>query len=119
MPSFATGSGFTFTASPTRRIDSYFEKAISIEKVRQYKPAPQTYQLAAREMNVPLAGICLVAAHSFDTLGAQIAGCSGALITRPGVPLSAPLLVNGLPQPQIVAPDLPSVAVQMTKLWRS
>lgn len=100
-------------------IDKWFDKTISVEKVRQFKPAPRTYQLAAEEMGVPLAAICLVAAHSFDTLGAQGAGCSGALITRPGVALSAPLIVPGLPKPQAIAPDLPSLATQMIKLWRS
>jgi 2-haloacid dehalogenase len=100
-------------------IGRWFDKAISVEKVRQFKPAPQTYHLAAEEMDVPLAAICMVAAHSFDTLGAQIVGCSGALITRPGVALSAPLRVQGLPQPQVIAADLPGVAAQMIKLWRS
>ena len=100
-------------------IDQWIDKAISVEKVRQFKPAPKTYQLAAEEMGVPLAAICLVAAHSFDTLGAQCAGCSAALINRPGVALNAPLRVEGLPQPQVVAPDLPGVATQMIKLWRS
>jgi 2-haloacid dehalogenase len=100
-------------------IDGWFEKSISVEQVRRFKPAPQTYHLAAEELHVPLAAICMVAAHSFDTIGAQSAGCSGALITRPGVALSSPLPVDGLPQPQVVAPDLPGVATQMIKLWRS
>jgi len=64
---------------------------------------------------VPPAAMCLVAAHVWDTLGAQSIGCAGALITRSG---NAPLLVHGLPQPQAVAPDLPGVAAQLIKLWR-
>src|SRR5262245_61497261 len=31
---------------------------------------------------------------------------------------NAPLPVHGLPQPQVVAPDIPGVAAQMIKLWR-
>ena len=31
---------------------------------------------------------------------------------------NAPLTVHGLPQPQVVAPDIPGVAAQMIKLWR-
>jgi 2-haloacid dehalogenase len=100
-------------------IDGWFEKSISVDRVRQFKPAPQTYRLAAEELNVPMTAICMVAAHSFDLIGAQSVGFSGALITRPGVAMSAPLPVHGLPQPHIVGPDLPSVAAQIIKLWRS
>jgi 2-haloacid dehalogenase len=44
-----------------------------------------------------------VAAHVWDTVGAQSAGFSSALIARPG---NAPLPVPGLPQPNIIVPDL-------------
>jgi 2-haloacid dehalogenase len=64
---------------------------------------------------VPPAAICMVAAHVWDTIGAQSVGCSGALITRPG---NASLPVPGLPQPQAFAPDLPGLATQLIKLWR-
>ena len=71
--------------------------------------------MVAEELNVPPAEICLVAAHVWDTIGAQSVGCSGALVARPG---NAPLPVHGLPQPQVVAPDLPGVAAQIIRLWR-
>jgi 2-haloacid dehalogenase len=98
-------------------IDGWFEKSLSVDRVRRFKPAPQVYHLIAEELDVPLAAICMVAAHTFDsTIGAKSAGCSAALIARPG--LAAPLPVHGLPQPDVVAPDLPGVATQMVKLWR-
>jgi 2-haloacid dehalogenase len=96
-------------------IDGWFEKSFSIDRVRRFKPAPQVYHMVAEELDVPPAEICLVAAHVWDTLGAQSIGCSAALITRPG---NAPLPVHGLPQPQAVAPDLPGLATQLIKLWR-
>jgi 2-haloacid dehalogenase len=71
--------------------------------------------MVAEELNVRPIDMCMVAAHVWDTIGAQSVGCSGALVARPG---NAPLLVHGLPQPQVVAPDLPGVAAQMIKLWR-
>jgi 2-haloacid dehalogenase len=71
--------------------------------------------MVAEDLDVPPAAICLVAAHVWDTIGAQSIGCSGALIARPG---NAPLPVHGLPQPQAVAPDLPGLATQLIKLWR-
>jgi len=96
-------------------IDGWFEKSFSVDRVRRFKPAAQVYHMVAEELDVPPAAICMVAAHVWDTIGAQSVGCSGALITRPG---NAPLLVRGLPQPQAVAPDLPRLATQLIKLWR-
>ncbi len=96
-------------------IDGWFEKSFSIDRVRRFKPAPQVYHMVAEELDVPPAAMCMVAAHVWDTIGAQSVGCSGALIARPG---NAPLPVHGLPQPQAVAPDLPGLATQLIKLWR-
>lgn len=96
-------------------IDGWFEKSFSVDRVRRFKPAPQVYHMVADELNVRPADICMVAAHVWDTIGAQSVGCSGALVARTG---NAPLLVHGLPQPQVVAPDLPGVATQMIGLWR-
>ena len=52
----------------------------------------------------------MVAAHVWDTIGAQSAGFSAALITRPG---NAPLPLDGLPQPTLVAADLRQLAQQL------
>ncbi|TXH38231.1 MAG: hypothetical protein E6Q98_05315 [Rhodospirillaceae bacterium] len=71
--------------------------------------------MVSEELGVPLASICMVAGHVWDTIGAQSVGCSAALIARPG---NVPLPMDGLPQPQAVAPDLPGVADQLIKLWR-
>jgi 2-haloacid dehalogenase len=104
-------------ASPLKHagIDGWFEKSFSVDRVRRFKPAPQTYHMVAEELDVPPPAICMVAAHVWDTIGAQSVGCSGALIARFG---NAPLPVHGLPQPQAVAPDLPALATQLIKLWR-
>jgi 2-haloacid dehalogenase len=48
-------------------------------------------------------------------MGAQAAGFSGALLTRPG---NAALPLDGIPQPQGAAPDLPGLAKQLIALWR-
>jgi phosphoglycolate phosphatase-like HAD superfamily hydrolase len=81
-------------------IDGWFERSFSVDRVRRFKPALQVYHMVAEELNVPPSAICMVAAHVWDTIGAQSIGCSGALIARPG---NAPLPVHGLPQPQVVA----------------
>jgi 2-haloacid dehalogenase len=61
--------------------------------------------MAARELDVPVEGIRLVAAHDWDVVGALNAGCAAAFIARPGKVLN-PLL----PQPDIIGLDLVDVA---------
>jgi 2-haloacid dehalogenase len=94
----------------------FFERQFSIDTVRAFKPAQSVYHMVANALDVPASSCCMVAAHVWDTIGAQSAGFSAGLIARPG---NAPLMVKGLPQPQAVGPDLPAVASQLIKLWRS
>jgi 2-haloacid dehalogenase len=104
-------------ASPLRHagIDDWFERSFSVDRVRRFKPAPQVYHMVAEELDVKPADICMIAAHVWDTIGAQSIGCAGALVARPG---NALLPVKTLPQPQVSGPDLPSVAAEIIRLWR-
>jgi 2-haloacid dehalogenase len=97
-------------------LDRFFERQFNIEAVRAYKPHPAVYNMVAQSLGVMPADCCMVAAHIWDTVGAQRAGMAGALITRPG---NAPLPVPGLPQPDAVGADLPALAQQMIRAWRS
>jgi 2-haloacid dehalogenase len=54
----------------------------------------------------------MVAAHVWDTLGAQNVGFRTALITRWGNP---PLPVDGLPQPNLIVDDLRQLAEHLIK----
>ena len=67
-------------------------------------------------LQVEMGEMCLVAAHTWDTLGAQAVGCSAALVARPG---NAALPVKGLPQPDVVAPDLAGVAQEIIRRWKT
>lgn len=94
----------------------YFERQFTVETVRAYKPAPQTYHLVAQSLAVPPSTCLMVACHVWDTVGAQSGGFTAGLITRPG---NAPLPVASLPQPNLVAPDLPGLADQLIQRWGS
>ena len=96
-------------------IAHYFERQFSVHTVGAFKPAQQVYHMVAHELGVSPASCCMIAAHAWDTLGAQSAGFSAALVTRPNTAL---LPLECLPQPQIVAPDIPGVAAQLLKRWR-
>lgn len=94
----------------------FFERQFSIEMARSYKPSQILYHMVAQELDVPPSACCMIACHVWDTIGAQSAGLAAGLITRPG---NAPLPIPGLPQPNVVAPDLPALADRMIKLWKS
>lgn len=91
-------------------LSGYFERQFSVDVCATYKPARETYDYVCRELHVAPRECMMVAAHVWDTIGAQSAGFSAALITRPG---NAPLPVAGLPQPTLVAEDLPALARQL------
>jgi 2-haloacid dehalogenase len=84
-----------------------FEHQFSVESCRAFKPSPSVYRYVCHELGVPPADCMMVAAHVWDTLGAQNVGFSAALVTRPGNP---PLPVDGLPQPDLVVSDLRQLA---------
>ncbi|MGA8543770.1 MAG: haloacid dehalogenase type II [Mycobacterium sp.] len=89
----------------------FFEQTFSVEACRAFKPAPTVYRYVSEELAVAPADCMMVSAHVWDTIGAQSAGFSGALITRPG---NALLPIPDLPQPAIVADDLREFARQLT-----
>lgn len=86
-------------------IADLFERLFSVDGVKQHKPAPQVYAFVERELGVKPSQLCLVACHTWDTLGAVAAGWEAALVKRVGNN------VLGLgPQPQIVGDDMNDVA---------
>jgi len=82
-----------------------FERSFSVDAVKKYKPAADTYQYVAREVGVATTGLRMIAAHAWDVHGALRAGCAAAFISRPG----HALFPVG-PAPDIVAPDLRAAA---------
>jgi 2-haloacid dehalogenase len=89
-------------------LDGYFDAIMSADEVAHLKPAPQPYLAVADRYDVPVGEVRLVAAHSWDVVGALSAGCQAAFVARPGMVLS-PLGRR----PGIVGPDLVSVAGQI------
>ena len=104
------------STSPLERtgIAALLERQFSVDAVRRFKPAPETYRSVAEELGVSPSALCMVAAHSWDTLGAQAVGCSAALVTRTG---NAALPLPGLIQPDIVEHDMDRVAGAIVRLW--
>jgi len=96
-------------------LNQYFERMFSVHDLRKFKPAPETYRNVADSLGVKPTAMCLIAAHTWDTLGAKAIGGAAALVKRPG---NAVLPVEGVLQPDIVAADLALVADQIIRRWR-
>lgn len=112
-----TNSASASSPTPLERagIGRFFERSFSVEAVRKFKPAPETYRLVAQEMKVELPELCLVACHLWDTIGAQAAGCRGAFVTRPH---NAVLPAAEVPLPDLIASDLTDLADQIVLRWQ-
>jgi 2-haloacid dehalogenase len=103
------------TALQNSGLAGFFEHQLSVDARRAFKPAPAVYRYVCETLGVVPAECMMVAAHAWDTLGAQHVGFSSALITRPGNP---PLPVDGLPPPTLVVSDLRELAVRLTGMQR-
>ncbi len=105
-------------ASPTSLeragISEYFERLFSVDEVRKFKPAPETYNRVAGALDVNVTDLCMVACHLWDTIGAQAAGCAAALVKRPG---NAAMRVGDVPVPDIIADDMGQIADQIIARW--
>ena len=58
------------------------ERRLSVEGVRRWKPAPEPYLYATRELSVPAHDCVLVAVHPWDIDGAKRAGLRAAWLNR-------------------------------------
>ena len=85
-----------------------FERRFSADGVKHHKPSRQAYAYVERELGVTPSQLCMIACHTWDTLGAVAAGWQAALIKRVG----NDVLGVG-PQPHIVGDDLNHVADQL------
>lgn len=86
----------------------FFERQLSVQGVAKFKPHPDVYAWAAREMGVQPQECMLVAAHGWDIAGAHWAGLRTAFIARQGqqkFPLA--------PAPDLDASDLTALADQL------
>lgn len=98
------------TALQHSGLAGFFEHQLSVDARGVFKPSPAVYRYACETLGVAPADCMMVAAHVWDIIGAQNVGFGGALITRRG---NAPLPVDGLPQPNVVAKDLRGLAERL------
>lgn len=59
-----------------------FDALISVAEANAFKPARQTYEMAARKLGLAMDQVLFVANHEFDCVGAKAAGMRVAFINR-------------------------------------
>jgi 2-haloacid dehalogenase len=78
------------------------------DTAKRYKPAPETYAEVTRALGASPSDICMVACHTWDTIGAQAAGWEAGLIKRVNNDV-----LDTAAQPQYVGDDLNAIADQI------
>lgn len=91
----------------------FFERTFSIDdEAKRYKPAPEAYREVELSLNAAPAQLCLVACHTWDTLGAAAMGWHSALLQRSG---NAPLDIGK--QPIAIAENMDELANKLITLF--
>ena len=85
-----------------------FDAIISVDQVGAFKPSPGIYRKAVQRLGCEPSEIMMVAAHSFDILGAQACGFRAAYVNRYGLPTE-----ESDYQPEIVVGDFVELAAEL------
>ena len=85
-----------------------FDAIISVDQVGAFKPSPGIYRKAVQRLRCEPSEIMMVAAHSFDILGAQACGFRAAYVNRYGLPTE-----ESEYQPEIVVRDFVELASKL------
>ena len=90
-----------------------FDAVISVDDAGAFKPHPSVYRMAARRLAVEPSSIMMVAAHSFDIMGARASGYRGAYVNRYGLPTE-----DSPYQPDLVVADFLELASRLEEIPR-
>lgn len=86
-----------------------FDRRFSVDDTaKRHKPAPEAYAEVTRALDASPSEMCLVACHTWDTIGAQAVGWEAGLIKRVNNDV-----LDTAAQPQFVGKDLYAVADQI------
>jgi 2-haloacid dehalogenase len=86
-----------------------FDRRFSVDDTaKRHKPAPEAYAEVTTALGTSPSEMCLVACHSWDTMGAQGAGWEAGLIKRANNDI-----LETAHQPQYVGKDLNDIADQI------
>ena len=87
------------------QIPAPFDRTISVDRAGRFKPHPSVYRTAAQILDAEPGELMMVAAHSFDILGARACGFRGAFVNRYNLPYETSPL-----QPDVTVSDFLELA---------
>ena len=93
------------------QLKDFFEETYSVDKVKLYKPHPETYEYVLDKMDIKPKEAMLIAAHGWDIAGAVRAGLQAAFIAR-----KEQALYPLAEKPRFVCADLLTLAQELVKL---
>jgi 2-haloacid dehalogenase len=67
-------------------LGGFFDRRISVDEVRVFKPSPVVYRHAAGRLSQPIERIRLITSNAFDCVGASAAGMRTAWVNRSAAP---------------------------------
>lgn len=80
---FSNGTRAGLDGIVTRHgIEGHFDRIISCDEIRTYKPSPATYRHAAERIGVAIGDVWLVSGNPFDCAGGKLAGMRVAKVER-------------------------------------
>ena len=85
-----------------------FDAVLSVEEAQHWKPHAAAYQFALRKLGVAAADAVLIAAHSWDVMGAQRAGLRGAFLRR-----QEKRFQKAMGEPQMAFDSLPALVEKL------
>lgn len=90
---------------------SYFERVLSAEPVKKYKPSVEVYNWAAKQLKLDPGKILMVSAHGWDLAGAHNAGMKTGYLRQ-----SKQMLYPLAPKPHLVCKNLEDLANQLDEM---
>ena len=86
LVALSNGESWFLEHLASNRIRFDFDRILSVEEAGVFKPHPAVYRSAARILGSEPSEIMMVAAHSFDIMGARACGYRGAFVNRYRLP---------------------------------
>jgi 2-haloacid dehalogenase len=111
LVALSNGDAWLLEHLVSQNIGFAFDAVISVDAAGAFKPHPSVYRMAARRLGVEPASIMMVAAHSFDIMGARASGYRGAYVNRYGLPTE-----DSPHQPDLVVADFVELAVRLGEI---
>ena len=113
LVALSNGDAWLLDHLASQNIGFAFDAVISVDAAGAFKPHPSVYRMAARRLGVEPSSIMMVAAHSFDIMGARASGYRGAYVNRYRLPME-----DSPHQPDLEVADFLELAARLGEIRR-